>query len=221
MPASSTPPRGREERGGVLVDDGMIAAGRASGVAACRRRREVIDCGGQVLAPGLIDMRAFIGEPGAEHRETLHQRRRGRGGRRRHHHRHDARHRPGRSTIRPWSISSCAAPATPPSSTSSRRRRSPRASPAGDDRVRPAQRGRRRRLHRRRAARVTNAQVMRRALTYARDFGALIVHHTEDADLVGTGRDERRRVRQLASALPAFRARPRPSCSSATCASCA
>jgi dihydroorotase len=34
---------------------------------------------------------------------------------------------------------------------------------------------------------VTNAQVMRRALTYARDFDALIVHHTEDADLVGEG----------------------------------
>ncbi len=34
---------------------------------------------------------------------------------------------------------------------------------------------------------VTNAQVMRRALTYARDFEALIVHHTEDPDLVGDG----------------------------------
>jgi dihydroorotase len=34
---------------------------------------------------------------------------------------------------------------------------------------------------------VTNAQVMRRALTYARDFDALIVHHTEDPDLVGEG----------------------------------
>jgi dihydroorotase len=34
---------------------------------------------------------------------------------------------------------------------------------------------------------VTNAQVMRRALTYARDFGALIVHHVEDPDLVGDG----------------------------------
>ena len=32
-----------------------------------------------------------------------------------------------------------------------------------------------------------NAQVMRRALTYARDFDALIVHHTEDPDLVGEG----------------------------------
>ena len=34
---------------------------------------------------------------------------------------------------------------------------------------------------------VTNAQVMRRALTYARDFDALIVHHTEDPYLVGEG----------------------------------
>jgi dihydroorotase len=34
---------------------------------------------------------------------------------------------------------------------------------------------------------VTNAQVMRRALTYARDRGALIVHHCEDPNLVGDG----------------------------------
>jgi len=31
----------------------------------------VIDCGGHVLAPGLIDMLVFSGEPGHEHRETL------------------------------------------------------------------------------------------------------------------------------------------------------
>jgi dihydroorotase len=34
---------------------------------------------------------------------------------------------------------------------------------------------------------VRNAQVMRRALTYARDFNALVMHHVEDADLVGDG----------------------------------
>jgi dihydroorotase len=34
---------------------------------------------------------------------------------------------------------------------------------------------------------VRNAQVMRRALTYARDHGALIMHHVEDADLAGSG----------------------------------
>ena len=34
---------------------------------------------------------------------------------------------------------------------------------------------------------VINAQVMRRALTYARDFDAMIVHHTEDPNLIGDG----------------------------------
>jgi len=34
---------------------------------------------------------------------------------------------------------------------------------------------------------IANAQVMRRVLTYARDFDALVVHHTEDQDLVGEG----------------------------------
>src|SRR5207245_5769572 len=34
---------------------------------------------------------------------------------------------------------------------------------------------------------VTNAQVMRRALTYARDFDALVVHPTDDPDLIGAG----------------------------------
>jgi dihydroorotase len=34
---------------------------------------------------------------------------------------------------------------------------------------------------------VTNAQVMRRALTYARDFGALLMQHVEEPDLVGDG----------------------------------
>lgn len=32
---------------------------------------ETVDCGGHVLAPGLVDMRAHLREPGAEHKETL------------------------------------------------------------------------------------------------------------------------------------------------------
>ena len=32
---------------------------------------ELVDCGGRALCPGLIDMRVFVGEPGAEHKETL------------------------------------------------------------------------------------------------------------------------------------------------------
>ena len=62
----------RDEIGGVLIIDGRIAdlgprLGRGSGPADA----EIIDCTGLVVAPGLVDMRAFIGEPGAEHRETI------------------------------------------------------------------------------------------------------------------------------------------------------
>lgn len=32
---------------------------------------KVVDCGGAVLCPGLIDLRVFVGEPGAESNETL------------------------------------------------------------------------------------------------------------------------------------------------------
>lgn len=65
------PATGRETRGAVLVRDGRIAdiaEGAAPGAPAEATR---IDCRGRVLTPGLIDMRAFVGEPGAEHRETL------------------------------------------------------------------------------------------------------------------------------------------------------
>ena len=35
------------------------------------KEARVVDCKGDVVAPGLVDMRAFVGEPGAEHRETI------------------------------------------------------------------------------------------------------------------------------------------------------
>jgi dihydroorotase len=61
----------RDEPGGLLVRDGVVAD-----IGGHLRRNapegaRVIDCKGQVLAPGLIDMQVFTGEPGAEHRETL------------------------------------------------------------------------------------------------------------------------------------------------------
>ncbi|MEM1383454.1 MAG: dihydroorotase [Pseudomonadota bacterium] len=31
----------------------------------------VVDCGGKILAPGIVDMRVFVGEPGARHRESF------------------------------------------------------------------------------------------------------------------------------------------------------
>ncbi len=65
------PATGSQRPGALLVRDGRIAD-IAHGAAPGRPgQAETIDCAGRVLAPGLIDMRAFVGEPGAEHRETL------------------------------------------------------------------------------------------------------------------------------------------------------
>ncbi|HEY0919427.1 dihydroorotase [Devosia sp.] len=56
--------------GTLRVEDGMIAA-LTPGAAPAGAGGEVIDARGLVLAPGLIDMRVFTGEPGREYRETL------------------------------------------------------------------------------------------------------------------------------------------------------
>ncbi len=66
------PRRGTETVGGVLVIDATIRAVGASVVPAnLPSDAQIIDCKGDIVAPGLIDMCAFIGEPGAEHRETI------------------------------------------------------------------------------------------------------------------------------------------------------
>jgi dihydroorotase len=64
------PSTGLDETGDLLVEDGVIAA---SGVdlATPEGDVETVDCAGHLLCPGLIDMRVFTGEPGNEHRETL------------------------------------------------------------------------------------------------------------------------------------------------------
>ena len=52
--------------GGEIKDFGprLFADGAPAGVAS-------VDCRGHALVPGLIDTRVFVGEPGAEHKETL------------------------------------------------------------------------------------------------------------------------------------------------------
>lgn len=66
------PASGLDARGGLLVENGKIAdVGPRLFNDADPRDPEVIDCKGLVLAPGLIDMRVLTGEPGSEHRETL------------------------------------------------------------------------------------------------------------------------------------------------------
>ena len=61
----------RDFNGAILCDNGKlfdVVEGAAPGAPANVAR---IDAGGLILAPGLIDMRVFTGEPGYEYRETL------------------------------------------------------------------------------------------------------------------------------------------------------
>ena len=66
------PASGLDQPGGVLTDGEAIAdVGShvtADGLAEDIR---VVDLGGLCLAPGLVDIRASLGEPGAEHKETF------------------------------------------------------------------------------------------------------------------------------------------------------
>src|SRR6185437_7534408 len=58
--------------GDLLIAEGTIReAKRGIGAAGVPEGTDVIDCRGKLIAPGLIDMRAFVGEPGAASRETL------------------------------------------------------------------------------------------------------------------------------------------------------
>ena len=176
-----------ESRGGLLVLDGVIAGvGREVTQDQLPEGARVVDCAGDVVAPGLVDMRAFVGEPGAEHRETI-----------------------ATATLAAAAGGVTTLVATP---TTSPPVDDPavvdfvfrRARDTGIVRVLPmaaltkgcegkeiAEFG----LLQQAGAvafsdgahSLSNAQVMRRALTYARDFGALIVHFPQDRDLAGAG----------------------------------
>src|SRR6266446_1784416 len=181
------PSRALDMAGDVLIADGVIRDAqrgiRASGVP---EGTETIDCRGRVVAPGLVDMRAFVGEPGAEHRETLASASR-------------AAAAGGVTTI------VCQPETTPviddPAIVDFVLRRARDTSIVHVHPMAALTKGLKGEemaeigllkaagavAFTNGAVSVTNAQVMRRALTYARDFDALIVHHTEDPDLIGDG----------------------------------
>jgi dihydroorotase len=181
------PSRDLDFPGDLLLADGVIReAKRGIHAAGVPEGTEVIDCRGRVVAPGLVDMRAFIGEPGAGHRETLAS----------------ASHAAAAGGV---TTIVCQPDTTPAIDDAAivdfvlRRARDyaivhvhPMAAltkacagkemaemgllkAAGAVAFSDGSRS------------VVNAQVMRRVLTYARDFDALIAHHTEDPSLVGEG----------------------------------
>ncbi|TIP30802.1 MAG: dihydroorotase [Mesorhizobium sp.] len=66
------PSRGIDEIGTVIVEGRkIVAAGKAALNQGAAQGATVIDCAGKAIIPGLIDARVFIGEPGGEHRETI------------------------------------------------------------------------------------------------------------------------------------------------------
>src|SRR5438309_3220734 len=181
------PSRDFDGDGDLLIADGLIREAKrgihASGVP---EGTEVVDCRGRVVAPGLVDMRAFVGEPGAEHRETLASA-------------SQAAAVGGVTTI------VCQPDTTPviddPAIVDFVLRRARDTAIVHVHPMGALTKGLRgeelAEIGLLKAAgalaftdgvcSITNAQVMRRALTYARDFDALVVHHTEDPDLIGEG----------------------------------
>jgi dihydroorotase len=179
------PARGSETRGGLLVHDGRIAdLGPGLTADSAPGGARVIDCRGDVLAPGLIDMQAFVGEPGAEHRETIAS----------------ATLSAAVGGVTTLVATSSTDPAIDDPAVVDFVLR--RARDTGRVRVLPMAALTKGREGREMAelgllqqagavaffdgARsVKSALVMRRAMSYARDFNALIVHFTQDPDLAG------------------------------------
>ncbi|MEL6922065.1 MAG: dihydroorotase [Pseudomonadota bacterium] len=66
------PSRDLDEVGALITAEGKIAAaGRAAQDNGAPEGAAIINCAGKTIIPGLIDMRVHIGEPGGEHRETI------------------------------------------------------------------------------------------------------------------------------------------------------
>ncbi|WP_330084820.1 dihydroorotase [Methylocystis iwaonis] len=179
------PATGSETHGGLLAVDGRIAElGPTLTAQNAPDGARVIDCAGDVLAPGLIDMQAFVGEPGAEHRETIAS----------------ATLSAAAGGVTTLVATSATFPAVDDPAVVDFVLR--RARDTGRVRVLPMAaltKGREGKeiaelglLQQAGAVAffdgarsVKNALVMRRAMSYARDFGALVVHFPQDPDLAG------------------------------------
>jgi dihydroorotase len=172
------PEAGTETHGALMIADGRIAqvgGDMPSGV-------ETVDCGGKVLAPGIVDMRVFIGEPGARHKES---------------------YRTGGLAAAAGGVTTIVAqPATDPAIDEPATlefvaRRAAEACPVNVRVMGALTRGREGRqvaelgfLRDAGAvaftdadAPVANANVMRRCMTYARALGAMVVHHPQEPAL--------------------------------------
>ncbi len=180
------PATGLDETGGLVVEAGTIESIGAVERPEAGEDTEIVDCQGHVLCPGLIDMRVFTGEPGNEHRETLATA-------------SEAAAAGGVTTF-------ICMPNTDPviddvSLVDFIERRARDTAIVNVHPMAALTKG----LEGREMTEiglladagalaftdgthsVTNSQVLRRTLNYARDFGVLVVQHLEDPDLAATG----------------------------------
>ncbi|EHS52879.1 dihydroorotase [Rhizobium sp. PDO1-076] len=67
------PSRTLDEVGTIIIgaDGNILAAGTDAQNQGAPEGAEIRDCGGLTAIPGLVDARVFVGEPGHEHRETI------------------------------------------------------------------------------------------------------------------------------------------------------
>ena len=67
------PSRNLDETGTIIIgaDGRILAAGKDAQNQGTPDGATVRDCQGLVATPGLVDARVYVGEPGAEHRETI------------------------------------------------------------------------------------------------------------------------------------------------------
>ena len=181
------PSRGIDEIGTVIVEGRKIAAAGAAALnQGVPEGAKVIDCTGKTIIPGLVDGRVFIGEPGAEHRETIAS--------------------ASRAAAAGGVTSIVMMPDTDPVIDdialvefvlrAARDTALVNVFPAAAITKRLEGREMTEFGLLREAGAVAftdgrhtiaNALVMRRALTYARDFGAVIAHETQDRDLAAGG----------------------------------
>lgn len=181
------PSRGVDAVGAVVMAGGKIlAAGPEALNQGAPDGAWTVDCRGLVVAPGLVDARVFVGEPGHEHRETLAS--------------------ASRAAAAGGVTTMVTMPDTDPviddpalvdfilrrARDDARVRVFPMAALtkgcAGQEMTEIGllqEAGAIAFTDGRRS--VASANVLRRALTYARDFGAVVVHHVEEPSLAGSG----------------------------------
>ena len=181
------PSQDLDDKGTVLVEDGIIKAIKSK--ASSKKLKadyDIVDCSDKILIPGIIDCQVRTGEPGNEHEETLAS--------------------ASQAAVAGGVTTMITQPDTNPviddmalvdfisRNASANAVSKVHVMGALTKKLMGEEMSELRLMHEAGAVAFTNghhssknARIMRRALSYARDFNGLIVHHAEDRDLTHGG----------------------------------